>query len=369
MRITIVQGAFLPVPPILGGETERIWHELGREFARRGHDVLHISRRHPKLPYMENTSGVRHFRVRGFGPPRSFRMLRLEELLYALSARRFLIPADIIVSHARWLPRLVRSHKYGRMVVPVACFKPEEFRHCRDNVCLHASTQDMAAKIRAVLGHRSHVQVNVVPDPISRRPGQMPAPLNRSPVVLYVGPLDQDRGVDLLLFAWRRAAPHLPGWRLRIVGSAERDRGGGGVDYLDNLVREAGELPVDFVEPTADPAVLEREYRRASFFVHPPLAATGEAPSITPLEAMAFGLPIIVSRQACFHDFIVPEKNGLVFDHGDGNAAGELAERMVRLATEHELRLKIGTAAWETSANYTVSAVAVEHLAKFADLL
>ena len=369
MRITIVQGAFLPVPPILGGETERVWYELGREFARRGHEVLHISRRHPKLPYMENTGGVRHFRVRGFAPPRSFRMLRLEELLYALSARRFLIPADIIVSHARWLPQLVRSRKYGRMVVSVARFRPEEFRRCRHNVSLRASSQEMAAKIRAELGPRSRVQVYVVPDPVSRRAGQMPSPLERAPVVLFVGPLNKDWGVDLLLFAWRRAAPHLPGWRLRIVGSAKRELGGGGVDYLDNLVREAGELPVDFVEPTADPAVLEREYRSASFFVHPPLAAVGEAPGIVPLEAMAFGLPPIVSRQACFHDFIVPEKNGLIFDHGDGNAAGELAERIVRLATEHELRLKIGAAAWETSADYTVSAVAVAHLAKFADLL
>jgi len=318
---------------------------------------------------MENTGGVRHFRVRGFAPPRSFRMLRLEELLYALSARRFLIPADILVTHARWLPRLVRSHKYGRIVMSVARIRPEELRHCRRNVCLRVASQDMAAKIRAKLGPRAHVHVYVVPDPVSRRAGQMPSPLERAPVVLYVGPLNEDRGVDLLLFAWRRAAPHLPGWRLRIVGSAKRELGGGGVDYLDNLVREAGELPVDFVEPTADPAELEREYRSASFFVHPPLAAIGEAPSIPPLDAMAFGLPLVVSRQACFHDFILPEKNGLIFDHGDGNAAGEFAERIVRLATEHERRLKIGAAAWETSADYTVSAVAVAHLAKFADLL
>jgi hypothetical protein len=37
MRITIVQGAFLPVPPVLGGAVEKIWFALGKEFASRGH--------------------------------------------------------------------------------------------------------------------------------------------------------------------------------------------------------------------------------------------------------------------------------------------------------------------------------------------
>jgi len=368
MRITIVQGAFLPVPPILGGEAERIWYDLGREFARRGHEVLHISRRHPNLPYMETTAGVRHFRVRGFSPPRSLKMRKLEELFYALSARRFLLPAEIIVSHTLWLPRIVRARKYGRIILSVSRYVPGQFRRCRHNICLQATSQDVAAKIRAELGPRSTAHVHVVPDPISRRAGQMPSPLDRSPVVLYVGPLHAERGVDLLIYAWRRAAEHLPGWRLRIVGSAKRELGGGGVDYLDNLVREAGELPVDFVEPAFDPVSIEREYRSASFFVYPALAVTDESLGLAPLEAMSFGLPTIVSRLACFRDYIAPEQNGLVFDHGDGNAAGELAERIVRLATEHEQRLKIGTAAWETTANYTVSAVAAAHLAKFAEL-
>ena len=369
MRITIVQGAFLPVPPIQGGETERIWHELGREFARRGHEVLHLSRRHPKLPYMETAGGVRYFRIHGFAPPRSLRWLRLEDLLYTFSARRFLIPADIIVGHPLWLPRVVRSSKYGKMIVPVSHFVPGQFRRCRRDIAIQASSKDIATKIRAELSQRAPEHIYAVPNPVARRAGQMPSPLERAPVVLYSGPLHENKGVDLLIFAWRRAAPHLPGRRLRIVGSAKREAGGGGVGYIDNLVREAGELPIDFVEPSSDPVSIEREYRSAAFFIYPAIAATDIGTGLAPLEAMAFGLPVVVSRHACFNDYLVPETNGLTFDHGDGNAAGELAERMVRLATEHEFRLKLGTAAWDTSGNYTVSAVAAAHLAKFAELL
>ena len=33
MNITIVQGAFKPVPPVTGGSVEKLWFDLGREFA------------------------------------------------------------------------------------------------------------------------------------------------------------------------------------------------------------------------------------------------------------------------------------------------------------------------------------------------
>ena len=37
MRITIAQGAFLPVPPKRGGAIEKAFHALAREFAANGH--------------------------------------------------------------------------------------------------------------------------------------------------------------------------------------------------------------------------------------------------------------------------------------------------------------------------------------------
>ena len=65
MKITIVQGAFLPVPPIMGGAVEKVWLRLGQEFAAAGHEVVHVSRTHPQLPTEERIEGVRHVRVRG----------------------------------------------------------------------------------------------------------------------------------------------------------------------------------------------------------------------------------------------------------------------------------------------------------------
>ena len=48
MKITILQGAFLPVPAIQGGAIEKAWEALGQAFAVAGHNVTHISKRHSK---------------------------------------------------------------------------------------------------------------------------------------------------------------------------------------------------------------------------------------------------------------------------------------------------------------------------------
>jgi hypothetical protein len=71
MRITIVLGAFFPIPPLLGGAVEKVWFALGQEFVRQGHEVVQISRRHRDLPKSEVIARVRHLRVKGYAQPGS----------------------------------------------------------------------------------------------------------------------------------------------------------------------------------------------------------------------------------------------------------------------------------------------------------
>jgi len=66
MRISIVNGFFLPVPPLSGGSTEKSWFYLGREFAARGHAVLSLSRQWRSLPIEEAIDGVQHYRLPGY---------------------------------------------------------------------------------------------------------------------------------------------------------------------------------------------------------------------------------------------------------------------------------------------------------------
>ena len=88
MKITIVQGAFLPVPPLLGGGVEKMWYGLAPEFARAGHEVTYISRRYESLPDEETRDGVRHVRVAGFDASKNKLLYRACDFLYAMRARK-----------------------------------------------------------------------------------------------------------------------------------------------------------------------------------------------------------------------------------------------------------------------------------------
>src|SRR6266480_860456 len=84
MKITIVLGAFFPVPPTMGGGVEKVWFSLAPEFAKRGHDVVMVSRKMPELPGEETIDGVRHLRVYGFDTPHSLTWLKFLDLIYSL---------------------------------------------------------------------------------------------------------------------------------------------------------------------------------------------------------------------------------------------------------------------------------------------
>src|SRR5690606_7455505 len=114
LDITLVQGAFLPVPALLGGAVEKVWHALGQEFARGGHRVVHVSRSHASLPARNLEHGVEHRRVRGYETPRSLWRLKLLDLAYSLRARRALPRADVLVTNTFWLPAIERRASRGR---------------------------------------------------------------------------------------------------------------------------------------------------------------------------------------------------------------------------------------------------------------
>src|SRR5690349_23567907 len=104
----------------MGGAVEKVWFALGREFARRGHEVVQISRKHPSLSATETIDGVRHIRLRGFDQPRSIVWLKFLDLVYSWRVRRVLPAADLLVTNTFWLPILERTPKHGLLYVHVA---------------------------------------------------------------------------------------------------------------------------------------------------------------------------------------------------------------------------------------------------------
>jgi len=369
MKITIVQGAFLPVPPLLGGAVEKIHQALGKEFTRRGCSVTHVSRRYPGLPNRETADGVEHRRVAGFDSPRSLAVLKLLDLFYSLRVLRVLPKADIIVTNTFWLPILLRTRKHGAVYVNVNRYPKGQMRFYRHAARLQAVSQVVADAITAqtpAVREKVRVIANPLPDSWCDPAPDLSQPRRRE--ILYVGRIHPEKGIALLLDAFARVAHDaLQGWRLVIVGPAEAKMGGGGADYLARLKQQAAPVKecVDWIGPVFDNSELKSYYDRASFFAYPSLAAQGESFGLSTLEAMARGCIPAVSDLACFRDYLTPGHNGFVFNHEASDPVGALAERLSECVRFEDGLLPIRRNGLVTAQRFTPVKIADQFLEDF----
>ena len=363
MRITIIQGAFLPIPPLKGGAVEKAWFALGREFAALGHTVNHISRHYPSLPQEEEQHKVRHIRVKGYDAPASLKYRLGLDLLYSRRALAALPASDIVVSNTFWLPLLYRRQRRGRLYVHVARFPKGQLKYYAKNSVLQTVSEPIR---RAILSEVPDAleRCSVVPYPLSNAYFEV-GPITKTKTFLYAGRLHPEKGVHLLIEAFREVQQQLPDWRLRIVGPWLHSQGGAGEDYLAELKSKAEGLEIYFTGPIFDEAKLVQEYHNAAVFCYPSLAEKGETFGLSALEGMAGGAVPIVSALPCFGDFITHENNGLIFDHRRDDAVSELANQLLRIARQDKLRENIAGNALKTAAQYRLGAIAQQYLNDF----
>ena len=371
MRITIVTGAFFPVPTLMGGAVEKVWFALGKEFVRRGHDVVQISRSHPDLPAEEVIDGVRHVRVAGFAQPRSTLRLKLLDLIYSLRVQRILPPADILVTNTFWLPILVRSTARGLLYIHVQRGPKGQMRWYAHAARLLAVSRAIADAIVAE-APQLRDKVRVLPNALPLRTANG-GDTHRTRTVLFVGRVHPEKGLELLLRAWHRLPPELlSSWRLRIVGPSEPNLGGGGKEFLEQLqaLSPQSAADIDWAGPVFNDDELTARYRSALLFIYPSVAETGEALPVAPLEAMANGCAPIVSALSCFDDYIVDGETGFVFDHRAADAEEALASRLARLLqTPEEELARTGAAAQAKALEFGAGPVAARYLEDFESLL
>ncbi len=366
MRITVVQGAFLPVPPLLGGGVEKVWFALGQELARRGVAVTHLSRRHPELPEQETLHGVRHVRLPGFDSPRTMLRRQCEDFVYSVGAARALPDADILVTNTFWLPLLARQRRQGKIYVHIARYPKRQMALYRRAARLQAVSAPVAQAVREQVPTLAH-KVVALPNPLPLEQfNQAPQPTTRPPVILYVGRVHPEKGLELLVRACARlSVAH----QLRIVGPWQTELGGGGEAYYQALRALAAPERVQFTGPIFQPEKLNSEFDAATLFVYPSLAEKGETFGLAPLEAMARSRIALVSDLACFRDFIRAGKNGFVFDHRVADSVRVLAQSISALLGAPERLAALAPAAYATAREFALPEVAARYLADFQSLL
>ena len=372
MRITIAQGAFLPVPPTHGGAVEKVWFQLGKLFAAKGHEVTHVSRLCDDLPAEETIAGVRHLRVPGYSTPSSILKLKFLDLLYSRRAKQALPDADVLVTNTFWLPIILRDLRKGQRYVHVGRFPKGQMRFYRGAARLHAPSTAIAEAIRSEVPGLAPC-VRSIPYPLPWKPLSLDKVAGaRESIILYVGRIAPEKGLDLLVRAYVALPEELrENWKLRIIGPAEVSRGGAGRTYLGRLRERAAAVAsrVEFPGPVFDENKLRSELGRASLFVYPSMAERGETFGLAPLEAMSCGCPALVSSLACFRDFIEAEKDGFVFDHEADNPAEALSLKL-RSLVENPEKLKIACEpALRKATQFEASRVADAFLADFEELL
>jgi glycosyltransferase involved in cell wall biosynthesis len=174
--------------------------------------------------------------------------------------------------------------------------------------------------------------------------------------VVTVGRLLPNKGVDLLLRAVAAAGEQGATLALTIVGAGEDE------PRLRALAAALGLTDVEwsgFVAPGDLPAHLAR----ADIFASPTL---GDTFGIVLLEAAAAGLPLVASPHAgATRDLVEGASTGMVVDPRDTVA---LAQALVALARDVELRRRMGRSAHELAARRTPASTAEAYLAAACDV-
>ena len=335
MRITILQGAFFPVPPLRGGAVEKLWFQLGKEFSKLGHHVSHISRSFPGLPDDEYIDGVHHIRIKGYDTPSGRLYLKALDFLYSQRAFDKLPPSDILVTNTFWMPIFAsfKQSRFGRIMVSVERMPKGQMRFYKNSCCLRACSTSVYRAINNEVPDRINM-VEKILNPLTFTPTEFPS-LPKEKVILFCCRMHPEKGISLLIESFIYAFKlGLSGWSLRLVGPAEISAGGGGEHWLESLIPPhlSSQYSIEWLGPIYDQDELIDHYQRSAIFVYPSLAEHGEALPVAPLEAMSFGAVPIVSNLECFQDYIDPFKNGVIFNHKSSDPVFELAQAIISLA-------------------------------------
>ena len=376
LNITIVTGPWFPTPPGPAGAVERVWGDLARHFVRKGHRVLVLSRAHGDLPADETVEGVRTLRLTSWKQGKNVYVDIMKDAAFSWSMLRRMPKADIAVTNAFWLPSMVKLVKprAGRVSMNVQ-------RVPKGHMWLYSKVDRLSAVSTAIAdaitAERPALKprVRVIPNPIDVGFFKPPAVRDYANAsgggrtITYTGRVHPEKGVHVLVDAFRALHAEFPDLRLRVIGPWTVERGGGGPEYVAKL-KAAGEgLPVVLDEPIYDRAKLAAALQEATYYCYPTLAEQGEAQPVAPMEAMACGLAPIVSDIPQFRDYLRDGEHGVTYNHRTGDLAANLAASIRRLVADPELARRLGDAATAQSQRFSYDIVADQYLADFREIL
>jgi glycosyltransferase involved in cell wall biosynthesis len=175
--------------------------------------------------------------------------------------------------------------------------------------------------------------------------------------ILFLSRLDRKKGLDLLLPAFARLRSQRPDVALVVAGD-------GDPDFVAGLRRQAAALKID--RDIIWTGFVTGEEKRAAFvdsdlFVLP---SYSENFGVAVLDAMAFGLPVVVSDGVAIHGEISEAKAGLVIPCDET----ALFQALISLVEDADLRLSLGRNGRSLSREFSVEKVVAKLLQLYAQV-
>lgn len=358
-------------PPHAGG-VERVVYELSRRLASRGTGITVLTINTQQAATRESVEGVEVVRVPGFDLTRStgaqlaVSLHAWPVLLRILEARRVdLIHAHNLFFHLSLIGALL-SRASGVPLVTTAHLGSVE--HLGGTYGRLASLYERSAG--ALIVRRSHKIIAVsdavarhtrrlgarpdsvitIPNGVDTRQFSPATSTGESPSrVIFVGRLVFNKGPQFLIDAIPEVLDRHPGTHFDIVGDGPMRR-----ELQARALRQGSNGHVRFLGERND---VERLLATADVFVRPSLL---EGMSLTVLEAMACGLPVIATPVGGTAEVVEDGANGYLVEPGN---RGQLAGRLCTLLGNPDLRREMGKRGralvetgydWDSVANRTV---------------
>lgn len=341
-------------PPLVVGGLSRHVHALAHALSAQGHQVT-VFTRGPEG--FQHDGPVRVIRARSIPPGIAFRDLvpwsmALNLGLLGKSAADLAEgPPDVIHLHD-WLvapaalalrdltgsPVVATVHSTeqgrhgGRVHGPVQRFVDGVERWLVEEVDrIVTCSAHMQGEVSRVFGVEPGL-VEVIPNQVDVAAfGSTGVPARNSrPTLLFAGRLEHEKGVQTLLEAIPLVARDLPWVRLRVVGR------GTYASQLQRRARRRGLKGRVRFDGFVDASHLRELYLSSDAVVVPSLY---EPFGVVALEAMASGVPVVVSDTGGLRELVEDEVTGLRFPPGDHAA---LARRLVRVLSDPDLARRLG---------------------------
>lgn len=173
--------------------------------------------------------------------------------------------------------------------------------------------------------------------------------------VIAVGRYSYQKGFDRLINAWKIVDQVCPEWTLEIIGDGDEK------PALQNLI-DCHELN-EKVKLMPATSAIEDVYLGASVVA---LSSHYEGLPMVLLEAQSFGLPIVAFACQCGpKDIVADGETGFLVPEGD---VRQLADRLINVMTNEQLRKTMGKRAKETSRRFEEGAVMQQWIDTFNTL-